>query len=65
MHLTENENGLPPVMDTQAAMKYLAIGRTKFFELVKAGLIERKHIGRKALYTRRSLDEFLASLKVG
>jgi hypothetical protein len=50
-------------MSVDEARAYLGnIGRTKFWELVNLGLIPRKRIGRRVVFLKCDLDDFLAGL---
>jgi len=59
---TTQQQGLATVDD---AMKFLSIGRTKLYELVNAGHIERIKLGGASRFTWRSLHEFVDKLASG
>ena len=50
-------------MDVDEARRYIGnVGRTKFWELVRLGYIPRKRIGRRVVFLKCDLDDFLAGL---
>lgn len=64
VEVKEVRSAQPAVFHELAAAKYLGMNRTAFRELVKAGLIPfSEHInGKRRIYLRSDLDDYLASL---
>jgi excisionase family DNA binding protein len=44
------------------AVIFTGIGRTKLYELINSGAIVPRHCGKKTLFIRSELEEFLNSL---
>jgi hypothetical protein len=52
----------PRALRVVDAAKYIGIGRTKMFELIKAGRVDARHNGGVVIVTVASLDAYLDSL---
>lgn len=58
---SRNERQLYPI--TEAAQILGGIGRTSIYELLKAGELQRAHIGRRSFITADSLQSYVERLK--
>jgi len=56
------ENQTPHFYSIQDAAKILGVKRTSLYTLIDQGHLERIHIGRRALISRRSLDSYVKSV---
>jgi excisionase family DNA binding protein len=52
----------PRALRVMDAAKYIGVGRTKMFELIKAGRVDAKRDGAIVLVTVASLDSYLDAL---
>jgi excisionase family DNA binding protein len=52
----------PFALSVKEAIKFSGIGRTKFYELLKAKLIPARKCGRRTLVLRSELEEAIKSL---
>jgi hypothetical protein len=50
------------LVDLKEAMRQLSVGKTKLNDLANAGLLDRKHIGRRSVITMASIHEFVSLL---
>jgi excisionase family DNA binding protein len=49
----------PITVTVATALAVTGLGRTKFYELIKAGRVRTIHIGKRTLVEYRSLEELL------
>lgn len=54
-----------PYLSVAEACEHLRIGRTKFYELVKAGMIPVRKLGDRTIVRTADLDRFVDDLPKG
>lgn len=51
-----------PLLDQNAAMRHLGVGRTTLYVLVREGKLNARYLGRRKLFQRRDLESFVSML---